>query len=124
MTIRVLLADDDSDLRLSLKWTLDYDGRFAVVGEAGDGEETLRLVQEQQPDALVLDLKMPKLDGLAALPKLREAAPEMKIVVWSGVRIERQALLNSGADEVLEKVGENRSVATKLAELCSNKVES
>ncbi len=124
MTIRVLLADDDSDLRLSLKWTLDYDGRFEVVGEAGDGEETLRLVEQEQPDAVVLDLKMPKLDGLAALPRLREAAPDMKIVVWSGVRIERQALLNAGADEVLEKDGENRSVAATLAELCRNSVES
>ncbi|MFN2526599.1 MAG: response regulator transcription factor [Actinomycetota bacterium] len=119
MTIRVLIADDDSDVRTSLRWTLDYDGRFAVVGEAGDGEETLRLATEEQPDAVVLDLKMPKLDGLAALPRLREAAPEMKIVVWSGVRINRQALLDAGADEVLEKIGENRAVAAKLAELSS-----
>lgn len=119
MTIRVLLADDDPDVRLSLKWTLDYDGRFSVVGEAGDGEETLRLVEEEQPDAVVLDLKMPKLDGLAALPRLRKAAPDMKIVVWSGVRIDPTALMDSGADEVLEKVGENRTVATKLAELCA-----
>lgn len=67
---RVLLADDDLPLRLLLRIRLERDGRFEVVGEAGDGKETLALTERHDPDLLVLDLSMPEMDGLEVLQQL------------------------------------------------------
>ncbi|MBV8296744.1 MAG: response regulator, partial [Acidimicrobiia bacterium] len=76
MPIRVVLADDSDDVRDMLRMALEWDGRFDVVGEAGNGEEAVRLVSEHQPDAIFLDLVMPVLDGLKAIPRIRASSPE------------------------------------------------
>ncbi|MFL6091113.1 MAG: response regulator [Aeromicrobium sp.] len=84
MLPRVVIADDSDDMRMLLRSQLEMDGRFAVVGEAGDGTTAVAVAHEQQPDLIVLDLAMPRLDGLTALPLLREAAPDARILVLSG----------------------------------------
>jgi len=81
---RVVIADDSDDVRILLRVQLEMDGRFAVVGEASDGAAVVEVAREQQPDLIVLDLAMPRVDGLAALPLLREAAPGARLVVLSG----------------------------------------
>ena len=82
--IRVLLADDARDLRFLVRVTLEADPRFLVVGEAADGAEAVRLAEELQPDVVVLDLALPVLDGLQALPRIRTCAPDTAVVVLSG----------------------------------------
>jgi DNA-binding NarL/FixJ family response regulator len=82
--IRVLLADDVEDIRAVLRTTLELDGRFEVVGEAANGVEAVRLCEELQPDVLVLDLAMPVMDGLQAIPEVRRGSPATKIFVLSG----------------------------------------
>ena len=82
-TCRVLLVDDDPDMRGLLEIMLHGDGRFAVVGSASDGAEALRLAESERPDVVVLDLQMPGMDGLTALPLLRARLPEARIVVVS-----------------------------------------
>ena len=78
---RVLLANDHSGLRRSLRWLLHHEDDLDVVGEASDFEATLQEVAVEQPDVLVLDLRMP--DGFSAerIKRLRAASPGTEIVV-------------------------------------------
>ena len=80
---RVVLADDTADIRSLMRTLLEREG-FEVVGEAGDGLEAIDVAVRTQPDLLLLDLAMPALDGLEALPRIRAEAPKTKVVVLSG----------------------------------------
>jgi AmiR/NasT family two-component response regulator len=66
---RVLIAEDEALIRLDLKEMLEEEG-YAVVGEAGDGEEAVTLADKLRPDLVILDVKMPKLDGIAAAERI------------------------------------------------------
>jgi DNA-binding NarL/FixJ family response regulator len=79
----VLLVDDAADIRALLKLVLEFDDEFSVVGEAGNGEEAVRLSGELQPDLIVLDIAMPVMDGMDALQQLRAVAPNSKVVMYS-----------------------------------------
>lgn len=103
--LRVVLADDTTEYRLLLRIVLEQDGRFEVVAEAADGAEAVRVTTAEQPDALVLDLAMPVMDGLQAIPAVRAGSPETAIVVLSGFargRLDRDALAR-GATAYVEK---------------------
>ena len=80
MTARILIVDDHPLTREALASLLSANG-FEVVGQASGGAEAVELAAELHPDLVVLDLTMPDMDGLEALPRLREAAPEAAIVV-------------------------------------------
>ena len=82
---RVVVAEDESLIRLDIVETLRDNG-FDVVGEAGDGEEAVRLVRELQPDLVVMDVKMPKLDGISAAEQLNadgNIAPVVLLTAFS-----------------------------------------
>lgn len=79
--IRVLIADDHPIVRDGLKKLLALEDDIEVVGEAGDGREVLERVQELEPDVLLLDLRMPNLDGLSALQALQQANRSTKVIV-------------------------------------------
>jgi CheY-like chemotaxis protein len=85
--VRVLLADDLSDIRLVMRLLLEADGRAEVVGEAADGAEAVRLAGELRPDAVVLDLRMPGMDGVTALPLIRDASPGTVVVALSALPV-------------------------------------
>jgi DNA-binding NarL/FixJ family response regulator len=80
MTTRILLAEDHVMVRQGLRIFLEQAG-MAVIGEAGDGQEALRIAHEQHPDVAVLDIGMPYLNGLETARRLREALPQTKIVL-------------------------------------------
>jgi DNA-binding NarL/FixJ family response regulator len=80
MTERILIVDDHPLTRDALAGLLAHNG-FDVVGQAGSGEEAIAQARELLPDLVLLDLSMPGMDGLAALPKLRAAAPDAEVVV-------------------------------------------
>jgi CheY-like chemotaxis protein len=82
--IRVVVCDDAPAMRALVRHTLEIDGDVEVVGEAGDGEAVVALVADLRPDVVLLDLSMPKVDGLEALPRILEAAPWAGVVVLSG----------------------------------------
>jgi DNA-binding NarL/FixJ family response regulator len=81
--LRVLLADDEADVRHLLRLNLELDGRFEIVGEAANGAEAVDLARQLQPDAVVLDILMPVMGGVDALPLIREVAPAAPVVVLS-----------------------------------------
>lgn len=82
--IRVVVADDEPDVRLLLRYQLEGQG-FEVVGEAVDGQEAVDRCGEADPDAIVLDLLMPGVNGFEAIPKLRRAHPSVAIVAYTAV---------------------------------------
>jgi DNA-binding NarL/FixJ family response regulator len=79
--VRILIADDHPIVRDGLKKLLQLEEDFEVVGEAGDGREVLDRVQELDPDVLLLDLRMPNLDGLAALQALQQSNKRTRVIV-------------------------------------------
>lgn len=79
--IKVLLADDHKLLRSGLKLLLQRNPNMLVAGEAADGQETIRLYEQLQPDLLLLDLSMPNMDGLECLQEIKSRYPEAKVIV-------------------------------------------
>ncbi|MBM7088446.1 response regulator [Streptomyces sp. NPDC012461] len=84
MTTRVVIAEDEALIRLDLKEMLEEEG-YTVVGEAGDGERAVELAREHRPDLVILDVKMPKLDGISAAEKIAEEriAPVLMLTAFS-----------------------------------------
>jgi len=101
---RILLVDDHPLTRSALAGLLTQHG-FDVVGEAEDGGEAIDRAAELAPDLILLDLSMPGLDGITALPRLREAAPECEVVVLtaSGMEENLLAAIRGGAAGYLLK---------------------
>ncbi|MEA2199595.1 MAG: hypothetical protein QOI89_191 [Solirubrobacteraceae bacterium] len=91
MTERILLVDDHPLTRSALAGLLTQHG-FDVVGEASDGEEAIEAATRLAPDLILLDLSMPGLDGLSALPRLRAAAPDCEVVVLTASGTEENLL--------------------------------
>jgi two-component system, NarL family, response regulator NreC len=83
MIISIVLADDHPVVRRGMQTLLEAEPDFAVIGEAGDGLECVRLVENLQPDVLILDLMMPGLSGLEALRIIRKRSPRTHVVVLS-----------------------------------------
>lgn len=79
--VRVLIADDHLVVREGLRLILESSGEFVCVGEATDGAEAVRLALELQPDVVLMDLRMPGVDGLTAIERLRVQAPDVAVVI-------------------------------------------
>lgn len=83
MAIRIVLADDHPIVREGLVSVLETQPDFEIVGQAGDGAETERLVEALRPDVVLLDLEMPNVDGVQALRRLRAADPNIKALIFT-----------------------------------------
>jgi len=104
-TVRVLICDDDPSLRTLLRIAFALEPDLEIVADASDGLEAIDLAGRHRPDVILLDLGMPRMDGLQALPKLRETVPDASIVVFSGYQeslLGKQAL-SLGAVAYVEK---------------------
>src|SRR4051794_26921472 len=104
-TVSAVVVDDTPDIRMLLTMTLEMDGDIKVVGEAGDGREGVDMATRLQPDVVLIDLAMPVMDGLEALPLIRSACPQTRVVVLSGFEADAMAqrALDAGADGYLQK---------------------
>lgn len=105
MSIRVLLVEDETLVRHGIRKLLELDPRMEIVAEAGDGEEALRLLGEDRPDVVLLDVRLPKLDGLGVLRALRtrpEAPPCLVLTTFDDRALILEAI-REGARGFLRK---------------------
>jgi len=101
--VRAVVIDDTSDIRELLSIVLTKSG-MDVVGEAGDGQAGVDVVRAERPDVVLLDLAMPVMDGVQALPLIRELVPDARIIVLSAFAgAVSEQVLDSGADGYLMK---------------------
>jgi PAS domain S-box-containing protein len=103
----VLVVDDAEDLRMLLRVRMESYKGLTVVGEAADGVAAVEMASELQPDLVLLDLAMPRMDGLEALPLIRAAVPGVRVIVLSGFNQSTlaQKALEAGADHYVVKGG-------------------
>lgn len=99
---RVMIVDDDDDIRLLLRIWLEGDPRFEVVGEAVDGHGAIEAARLSQPHVALLDLEMPGMTGIEALPLIQRAAPDCAVVMFSA-NDQRCAAFAAGAVTYLSK---------------------
>ncbi len=106
MSVRVLIADDQALVRAGFRKILEGDGEIEVVGEAADGEETIELARGLEPDVVLMDIRMPRLDGIAATRALVEGGEERpRVLVLTTFAIEEYVYdaLRAGASGFLVK---------------------
>ena len=103
--LSAVVVDDDADVRALLSRFLTDTGLVTVVGEAADGRGAIEVVEASDPDVVLLDVRMPVMDGLEALPLVREAAPLATVVAFSGLGDEelQSEALSAGATAFLAK---------------------
>jgi PAS domain S-box-containing protein len=118
--VRVVIADDVPEIRQLLRRVLTQSRGFRVVGEAVDGQTAVEMAATLQPDALLLDLAMPVMDGLSAIPEIRARSPRTKICVLSGYPSRDVAIsaTDLGAHAYLEKGDAARDLTRILRQLC------
>jgi two-component system, NarL family, response regulator NreC len=108
--IRIVLADDHAVLRAGLKALLNAEVDMEVVGEAGDGLECLAVATATQPDVILLDINMPRVNGLEVLERLQNVAPESRVLVLTmhdDITYLRQVVASGGAGYVLKQAADS-----------------
>jgi DNA-binding NarL/FixJ family response regulator len=103
--VRVLLADDDEDFLASLRPLIEHQPELTVVATAENGLHAIELADSLAPDAIVIDLHMPLVDGVTAVARLRQDHPSLCLIALTGDpdRELHQAVAEAGADAVLQK---------------------
>ena len=126
MSCQVVVVDDAEDLRELICAVLELrsSGAFTVVGTAGDGLTAREVVEATQPDLVLMDIAMPVMDGLEALPFVRKASPHSVIVLLSGFppATAEAGALAAGADAYLEKYDLVTSLVPQLHKIVSDRM--
>ena len=116
MTVRVLLVDDEELVRFGLRTVLEAAGGFEVVGEAGDGEAAIRAAHELRPDVVLIDIRMPVLDGLSATRRILALPHPPQVAVLTTFHVDEYvyAALAAGAAGFLLKDTPPREIAAAV----------
>jgi response regulator NasT len=117
--IRVLIVDDTEHVRRMLRSMLELDG-FEVAGEAGSGPDAVELVRELETDVVVIDYKMPDVDGLETASRIREVRPTQVMILYTAfvdADLQRRAR-DVGVSVVLGKVEGLESLEREISRLC------
>jgi len=112
VTPRVLIVDDDWEIRGLVTFVLQRDPNVALAGEATDGEMAVSLVRQERPDVVLMDVMMPRLDGLEATRRIKREWPDTKVLILTSLTDDatRREALEKGADAFLDK----QEIATVL----------
>jgi len=116
----VLIVDDSADLRQLISMVVGLKGKgWRVVGQAENGEQAVTRARDAQPDLVLLDIAMPVMDGIQALPHIREAAPDAVVVMLSGYGAEtaRDSVAAAGAHGYVEKADLVERLIPQLQEI-------
>lgn len=120
MAVRVAIVDDMQDIRELMRIHLELDERFELVGEGENGREAIDVASKARPDVIVLDVQMPLMTGTEAIPEIRNASPETKILLYSAFPNPIDFTLPPGqrADASITK-GSPEKLIAKIAELAA-----
>ncbi len=123
---RILVAEDDESALEAIAVLLEQDGRFAVAGRAVNGLDAINLAKRVKPDAVVMDIEMPVLDGVEATRQLRERWPTLPVVAISGHDYEERVLemRDAGADDYVRKARLMTELPRVLATVLGTEAES
>lgn len=115
----VLLVDDVADLRFMLRLNLEGSGRFKVLAEGANGLEGVELARLHRPDLVLLDIAMPIKDGLDALPEIRAASPDSRVVILSSFGEQRfgERAMQLGANAYVEKTLAPDALVARLVDI-------
>ncbi len=116
MKIRILIADDHAVLREGMRNLLEQEKDFEVIGEASDGEEAVRLGSELKPDVVIMDIVMPKLNGIEATKLIKQANPSTAVLILTAYSDIRYilGLLEAGACGYLLKSARGREIVEAI----------
>ncbi len=111
-SIRVILADDHAVVRQGIRNFLEEDPTIRVVGEANDGDEALALIAREQPDVVLLDIQMPRLNGLDAARRIRQTYPKVRVLMLTAYEDEPyiMAALQAGVSGYLLKTASSEEL--------------
>jgi len=121
---RIVLADDHPLLRQGLKKIIHENGVMKVIGEAGDGMALLKLLPKTNPDLVIIDISMPKLRGIEAIPKIKTIHPQVKILILSmhGDKEYLFQAISAGADGYLLKEDADSELFNAIETIFQNKI--
>jgi DNA-binding NarL/FixJ family response regulator len=120
---RIVIAEDHTILREGLRALLCTEPDFEIVGEAQDGREAVRSVQSLVPDLVLMDLSMPKMDGLSAIKEIKKTRPETKIIALTVHKTDEYVLwaLQSGVDGYVLKDASRTELAMAIKNVLDGK---
>lgn len=98
--MRILIVEDDPLMQLGLEQALSQNGEFEIIGQAEDGYSGVQLALDLKPDLIIMDIGLPRLDGISATKAIKEKSPQIRIVILTSHTLETEvvASLSSGAD--------------------------
>jgi DNA-binding NarL/FixJ family response regulator len=122
--IRILIADDHTLVREGTRQRLEREEDFEVVGEAGDGEEAVRLANQLKPDVAIIDVAMPNLNGIEATKQIKESRPATAILVLSAYDNDQYiyAALEAGASGYLLKNARGQQLVDAIRDVKAGEV--
>jgi two-component system nitrate/nitrite response regulator NarL len=119
MKVRIVIADDHTIVRTGIKTELSHEQDFEVVGEAVDGDDTLKVVQETNPDVLLLDIQMPGMKAMDLVRKIKTSYKQVKVLVLSAYREQAIVIgvMKAGADGYILKDEDIFSIPTAIRKI-------
>lgn len=117
MSIKVMIADDHAMVREGIKRLLEYDGTIEVIAEASDGQECLEMLEKEKPEVLLLDINMPKKNGIEVLEKIKKDKMNLKVLILT-VHSEVEYLLKAvdiGVDGYILKDSESSELKKAIS---------
>lgn len=123
--IRILLVDDHTVVRQGLRMFLELDPELQVVGEAGDGQEALAQVEKLKPDVVLMDILMPRLNGIEAIKQLAKLHPEVHVLALTSVLDDRSVVdaVRGGASGYLLKDTQAEDLCRAIHAVHAGKVQ-